>query len=142
MPIKVPNYNSFCITHFEAEKVYQCVDSSSAFTTTLLLYCPFSQDSSASLQQIAKSILHFGLVVDAHSAQKYYGLFPPMEMDLDSDLDSDSFPDGYIVLCRTFSTGSDMDSDPCTESFLNGYCTHFRDGSPSQGQISIPIPYI
>ena len=26
MPIKVPNYNSFCITHFEAEKVYQCVE--------------------------------------------------------------------------------------------------------------------
>ena len=27
MPIKVPNYNSFCITHFEAEKVYKCVES-------------------------------------------------------------------------------------------------------------------
>ena len=50
-------------------------------------------------------------------------------MDSDLDSDSDSFPDGYIVLCRTFSTGSD--SDPCTESFLNGYCTHFRDRSPS-----------
>ena len=24
---KVPNYNSFCITHFEAEKVYKCVES-------------------------------------------------------------------------------------------------------------------
>ena len=27
MPIKVPSYNSFCITHFEAEKVYKCVES-------------------------------------------------------------------------------------------------------------------
>ena len=27
MPIKVPNYNSFCITHFETEKVYKCVES-------------------------------------------------------------------------------------------------------------------
>ena len=27
MPIKVPNYNSFCITHFEAEKVYKCIES-------------------------------------------------------------------------------------------------------------------
>ena len=26
--------------------------------------------------------------------------------------------------------------------FPNGYCTHFRDGSLSQGQISIPITYI
>ena len=26
--------------------------------------------------------------------------------------------------------------------FPNGYCTHFRDGSPSQGQISVPITYI
>ena len=59
------------------------------------------------------------------------GLFPL------SDLDWDSFPDNYIVLCRTFSTGSDSDS--CLDSFLNGYCTHFRDGSPSQGQISISI---
>ena len=56
------------------------------------------------------------------------------------DSDSDSKPDGYIVPCRTFSTGSD--SDPCMESFPNSYCTHFRDGSPSQGQISVPIPYI
>ena len=55
-----------------------------------------------------------------------YGLFPPTEMD--SDLDS--VPDGYIVLCRTFSTGLDSDSDPCMESFPNGYYTHF-DRSPS-----------
>ena len=27
MPIKVPNHNSFCITHFEAEKVYKCVEN-------------------------------------------------------------------------------------------------------------------
>ena len=26
MPIKVPNYNSFCISQTEAAKVYNCVD--------------------------------------------------------------------------------------------------------------------
>ena len=57
------------------------------------------------------------------------GFFPPTDSDSDSDLDSR--PDGYIVLCRTFSTGSDLDLDPCKESFLNSYCTHFRDRSPS-----------
>ena len=62
------------------------------------------------------------------------GLFPPTETDSDSDLDSK--PYSYIVLCTTFSTGSDSDSDPCMDSFLNGYCTHFRDGSPSQGSES------
>ena len=41
---------------------------------------------------------------------------------------------------KVFSTGSD--SDPCMESFPNSYCTHFRDRSPFQGQISVPIPYI
>ena len=60
-----------------------------------------------------------------------HGSFPPTETD--SDLDSDSKPYCYIVLCTTFSTGMDSDSDPCTDSFLNGYCSHFRDGSPSQG---------
>ena len=45
-------------------------------------------------------------------------------------------------IMHNFFTGSDSDSDPCTDSFLNGYCTHFRDGSLSQEQISIPIPYI
>ena len=63
------------------------------------------------------------------------GLFPPT----DSDSDSDSKPYCYIVLCTTFSAGSDSDLDPCMDSFPNGYCTHFRDGSPSQGQISITI---
>ena len=66
-----------------------------------------------------------------------YGSFPPTETDSDSDLDSDSKPYHYIVLCTTFSTGSD--SDPCMESFLNGYCTHFRDGSLSQGSESESI---
>ena len=36
------------------------------------------------------------------------GLIPPTE----SDSDSDSFPNGYIVLCTSFSTSSDLDSDP------------------------------
>ena len=68
---------------------------------------------------------------------KSYGSFPSMETDSDSDLDS--FPDGYIVLCTTFSTGSDSDSDPCMDSFPNGYCTQFRDRSPSQGSESESI---
>ena len=55
-----------------------------------------------------------------------YGLFPPTEMEMDS------FPNGYIVLSRTFSTESDPDMDPCMETFPDGYCTHFRDGSLSQ----------
>ena len=61
------------------------------------------------------------------------GSFPPTETDSDLDSDLDSKPYHYIVLYTTFSTGTDSDSDPCTDSFLNGYCTHFRDGSPSQG---------
>ena len=48
------------------------------------------------------------------------GLFPLTEPDSDSD----SKPYSYIVLCSSFST------------------THFREGSPSQGQISVPITYI
>ena len=62
--------------------------------------------------------------------QRSYGSFPPTE----TDSDSDSKPYRYIVLCTT--TGSDWDLDPCTDSFLNGYCTHFRDGSLSQGSES------
>ena len=61
-----------------------------------------------------------------------YGSFPPTK----TVSDSNSKPYRYIVLCTTFSTGSDLDSDPCTDSFPNGYCTHFRDGSPSQGSES------
>ena len=57
----------------------------------------------------------------------------------DPDWDSDSKPDWYFVLCRSFYTGSDLDQDPYLDGFPNGYCTQFRDGSPSQGQISTPI---
>ena len=66
----------------------------------------------------------------------YNGSFPPTETDSDLDSDLDSKPHHYIVLCTTFSTGSGSDLDPCTDSFPNGYCTHFRDGSPSQGSQS------
>ena len=59
-----------------------------------------------------------------------------METDWDSDSDSDSKPYRYIVLCTTFSTGTDSDLDPCMDSFPNGYCTNFRDGSLSQGSVS------
>ena len=58
------------------------------------------------------------------------GLFPPTETE--TEMETDSKPDGYIVLCRTFSTDSDLDTDPCMETFPDGYCTHFRDRSPSQ----------
>ena len=61
------------------------------------------------------------------------GLFPPTETETEMDPCTESFPDRYIVLCTTFSTGRQM------ETFLDGYCTHFRDASPSQGQNSIPI---
>ena len=64
------------------------------------------------------------------------GLFPLP----DSDSDSDSKPNGYIVLYRSFSSAQTR--IPIQIPFLNGYCTHFRDGSLSQGQISIPITYI
>ena len=50
---------------------------------------------------------------------------------------AESFPDHHIVLCRTFSTGMEMKTE--METFPDHYCTHFRDGSLSQGQISIPI---
>ena len=52
---------------------------------------------------------------------------------------SDSKPDGYIVLYRSFHTDSDPDPDPSSDGFPNGYCTRFRDRSLSQGQMSIPI---
>ena len=50
--------------------------------------------------------------------------------------DSDSKPGVYIVQYRSFHIGSDLDLDPNWDSFQNGYCTHFRDGCPSQGQMS------
>ena len=49
----------------------------------------------------------------------------------------ESFPDSYIVLCRTFSTG--METEMEMDTLPDGYCTHFRDRSLSQGQISITI---
>ena len=67
-----------------------------------------------------------------------YGLFPPTEMETETDPCMESFPDCYIVLCRTFSTGTEMETETETETFPDGYCTNFRDGSPSQGHISIP----
>ena len=67
------------------------------------------------------------------------GLFTLLDSDSDSDSDSGSKPDGYIVICRNFHTGLDPDPDPYSDSFPNGYCTHFRDESPSEGQIFIPI---
>ena len=71
-----------------------------------------------------------GYVSSTTVLRRCYGSFPPTETD------SDSKPYCYIVLCTTFSTGMDSDSDPCMDSFPNGCCTHFRDGSPSQGSES------
>ena len=67
----------------------------------------------------------------------FHGLFPPTEMETETDPCTESFPDRYIVLCRTFSTGTETEME--TETFPDSYCTHFRDRSLSQGQISIPI---
>ena len=50
-------------------------------------------------------------------------------MEMDSQ--TDSKPDRYIVLCTTFSTGTEMEMEMETETFPDGYCTHFRDGSLS-----------
>ena len=47
-----------------------------------------------------------------------------------------------LYYAQLSSAGSDSDLDPCTDSFPNGYCTHFMDRSLSQGQISVPTPYI
>ena len=52
---------------------------------------------------------------------------------------TESFPDRYIVLCRTFSTGIEMETETEMETFPDGYCTHFRGRSLSQGLISVPI---
>ena len=68
-----------------------------------------------------------------------YGLFPPTETETEMDPCTESFPDRYIVLCRTFSAGMETETEMETETFPDGYCTHFRDRSPSQGQISVPI---
>ena len=62
------------------------------------------------------------------------GFFPPTE----SDSDSDSKPYRYSVLCRSFSTAWTQTQIQIWIPFLNGYCTHFRDGSQSQGQILCP----
>ena len=75
---------------------------------------------------IAKKVFSLKVYIGL-SRVKIYGSFPPTETDSDSD--SDSKPYRYIVLCTTFSTGTDL--DPCTDSFPNGYCTHFRDPNPS-----------
>ena len=39
------------------------------------------------------------------------GLFPPTETKTETEMETDCKPDGYIVLCRSFSTGSDPDTD-------------------------------
>ena len=71
----------------------------------------------------------FELTVFELTVPDLYGLFPLP----DSDSDSDSKPYGYIV---------SLTSTWIRIPFPNGYCTHFRGGSPSQGQISVPVTYI
>ena len=79
----------------------------------------------------------FSVLKFASRRTRCYGSFPPTETESDSD--SDSKPYRYIVLCKTFSTGTDWDFDPCMDRFPNGYCTDFRDRSPSQGYESESI---
>ena len=45
------------------------------------------------------------------------------------DIYSDSKPYGYIVLFGAIHIGSDLDLDLYSDGFPNGYCTHFRDRS-------------
>ena len=74
------------------------------------------------------------------------GLFPPMETETEMDPCTESFPDHYIVLCRTFSTGMEMATEMVTVCIL-GIDLHPRDRSLSQfyyilirGMESISIP--
>ena len=62
-------------------------------------------------------------------------------METETDPCTEGIPDHYIVLCRTFSTGmeTETETETETESFPDHYCTHFRDGSLPQGQISVLI---
>ena len=66
---------------------------------------------------------------------------------METDPCMESFPDRYIVLCRTFSTGTETVTDPCMETFPDRYCTHFRDRSLSafyyiliRGLESVSVP--
>ena len=47
MPIKVPNYKSFCITHFEAEKLYECLDSDNVVSPIV-----FSKDFQPPIEEV------------------------------------------------------------------------------------------
>ena len=69
-------------------------------------------------------------------------LIPLPDSDLDLDLDLDSKPYGYTLLCRACFDCTDSYLIQIQIPFPNGYCTHFWDGSPSQGQNSVPITYI
>ena len=74
--------------------------------------------------------------------RKSYDFFTLPDSDLDLDSDLDSKHGGYIILCRACFHCTDLDLIQIRIPFRNGCCIHFRDGSPSQGQISVPITYI
>ena len=98
---------------------------SSLLTTPPLLILATARSIRTLLECFSLTLLSMILLVLArYDRARANGSFPPMAMDSDSD--SDSKPYHYIVLCTTFSTGSDSDLDPCMDSFPNGYCTHFR----------------
>ena len=44
-----------------------------------------------------------------------------------------------LYYAQLFPLVRNSDLDPCMDSFPNGYCTHFRDGSLSQGYESESI---
>ena len=68
-------------------------------------------------------------------------LFPLPDSDSDSDSD---FPNPVATLyyAEHVPNGQTWTRIWIWIPFPNGYYTHFRDGSPFQGQISIPITYI
>ena len=51
-----------------------------------------------------------------------------------TDLDSDSKPNGYIVLYRNCSDCMDLDSNPDLDPYH--YCSHFWDGYSIPGSVS------
>ena len=59
------------------------------------------------------------------------GLFTLLDTDSIADSDSDSKPDGYIVLSRNYSNYTDSDSNLDRIPDTDHYCTHFGTDIPT-----------